>query len=150
MKVLVHQRSSITRYEGTFSSLSAFLLSANPQKTVEEQSENVGEGSLFRGEAEEFSFTYREREGGASVSVCKRDGELTLRRGRSEMHFLLKKESCFSYFVDYGSIEMQAYTERIDVIEKGNSLLLTLVYFAVYSGMAQKNEVRFKIDIKEK
>ena len=40
---------------------------------------------------------------------------------------------------------MEVYTEKLTLTQKDHMLLLTLVYTAVFGGMAQKNEMRFKV-----
>ena len=144
MKVKVLQRSRITRYEGSFPSLSAFLLCPNPSLSDSETAEIRADGALTR-LGDDVSLTYKERESGVRVSVEKRGDTLTVARGGGTLSFTRGARTAFEYRTSYGTLPTEAYTEDITLQEKDNSCLLTLVYTAVFGGMAQKNEMRFKI-----
>ena len=144
MKVSVLQRSAISRYRGEFASLSAFLLSAAPTIEDVEQSDFRGEGELTKN-GEKLCLTYREEESGIRCTLTLEDGTLTLMRGGATLNFMCGKRTTFTYATAYGRIPTEAYTERIELTKRGNAHLLSLTYTAVFSGIAQKNELRFKI-----
>ncbi|MBQ9736730.1 MAG: DUF1934 domain-containing protein [Clostridia bacterium] len=147
MKVSVLQRSAISRYEGAFSSLSAFLLSAAPAISDSEEASFRGEGELSEHEGE-LTLSYREEESGVRAALSLAGDTLTLTRGGAELCFVRGKRTAFTYVTTYGRLPTEAYTERVDCIKKGSAYLITLVYTAVFSGIAQKNELRFKITVK--
>ena len=144
MKAAVLQRSKITRYEGGFASLSAFLLTPSPTLADVETADVRGMGSFTPSE-DGFTLTYREEESGITVAVKKTGDALTVTRGGGVLTFRLGARTDFVYRTLYGTLPTEAYTEEITVQEKGSTRLLTLVYTAVLGGMAQKNEMRFKI-----
>ena len=146
MKAKVLQRSRITRYDGSFSSLSAFLLAPVHTECDVETADVRAEG-VFLNTEEGLSLTYKEEESGVSVKVEKRDDTLTVTRGGAVLSFRLGATTSFVYNTLYGTLPMEAYTEEITLDEKGNARLLTLIYTAVFGGMAQKNEMRFKITL---
>ena len=145
MKAKVLQRSRITRFHGTFSSLSAFLLSPAPVVADTESADVRGEGTLSLSEHGLF-LTYKE-ESGITVSVEKTDNTLTVKRGGATLLFRMGERTAFDYVTAYGMLPMEAYTEELSLQEKGSTRLLTLVYTAVFGGMTQKNEMRFKITV---
>ena len=146
MKAKVLQRSRITRYDGSFSSLSAFLLAPTHTECDVETADARGEG-VFTDSAVGLSLTYKEEESGVTVKVEKTEDTLTVTRGGAVLTFRVGATTSFSYNTLYGVLPMEAYTEEIGVQEKGSTRLLTLVYTAVFGGMAQKNEMRFKITL---
>ena len=144
MKAKVLQRSRITRYDGNFSSLSAFLLCPSPVSTDTETEETCGAGTLLL-EADGMTLTYREEESGVTVTVEQRSNSLTVTRSGAVLTFQVGARTLFDYRTAYGILSTEAYTESVTLKEKGNTRLITLVYTAVFGGMAQKNEMRFKI-----
>lgn len=144
MKIKVLQRSVITRYAGSFSSLSALRLCPTPRIEDTEGSEAVGYGESCFGE-NAFSFTYVEEETKISVAVKKTGDTLTVTRGGAQLCFCLGESTAFSYRTAYGEMPMQVYTETLTLREREGATLVTLVYSAVLGDMAQKNEMRFKI-----
>ena len=144
MKVDVLQRSSILRYEGSYGSLSAFLLSPSPIVADTEMSDLRATGTLTYGN-DMLHLEYREEETGIRVLVEKSGDALTVKRGGALLSFRLGTTTAFTYQTAYGALPMEAYTEKMTLIEKEHMSLLTLVYTAVFGGMAQKNEMRFKI-----
>jgi hypothetical protein len=79
--------------------------------------------------------------------VEKEGDRLTVTRGGGSLVFRAGCHTAFEYRTMYGTLPTEAYTEELSVQEKGNTKLLTLVYIAVLGGMAQKNEMRFKITL---
>ena len=146
MKATVLQRSRITRYDGGFASLSAFLLSPNPTFSDVETADMRGNGDFIPTDGG-FVLTYKEEESGFTVRVEKDGDRLTVTRGGGSLVFLAGGRTAFEYRAVYGTLPTEAYTEELSVQEKGNTKLLTLVYTAVLGGMAQKNEMRFKITL---
>lgn len=144
MKVSVLQRSAISRYAGEYSSLSAFFLSAAPVVSDKEETSFRGTGELTQTEGE-LSLSYREEESGVRCTLSLAHDEMTLTRGATALRFERGKRTAFTYATAYGHFPTEAYTERIEAAQKGNAHLITLVYTAVFSGIAQKNELRFKI-----
>ena len=144
MKAKVLQRSRILRYDGSFSSLSAFLLCPSPSLADSETAELHGKGSLDQS-GEDVRFSYREEESGVSVSVEKNGDTLTVTRGGAVLLFRLGDVTSFTYATAYGKLPTEAYTDTLTLQKKENALLLTLSYIAVFGGMAQRNEMRFKI-----
>ena len=144
MTVKVLQRSRILRYGGSFSSLSAFLMCPSPTLADQESAELRGEGSLTQRDGG-LTLSYREAESGVSVSVEKSENALTVTRGGAVLSFRLGEKTAFTYRTAYGSLPTEAYTDALSVQKKGDTLLLTLSYIAVMGGMAQRNEMRFKI-----
>lgn len=144
MKVSVLQRSAISRYAGEYSSLSAFLLSAAPALSDKEETSFRGTGELSQTEGE-LSLSYREEESGMRCTLSLAHDVLTMTRGGATLRFERGKRTAFTYATAYGHFPTEAYTERIELAKKGNAHLITLVYTAVFSGIAQKNELRFKI-----
>ncbi len=88
-----------------------------------------------------------EEENGIRVSVEKKGDAVTVTRGGSTLAFRRGARTAFDYRTAYGILPTEAYTEDITWQEKGSTRLLTLVYVAVFGGMAQKNEMRFKITV---
>lgn len=146
IKARVLQRSRITRYDGNFSSLSVFLLSSAPKVTDTETADACGEGTFSFAE-HSFSFRYKEEESGITVAVEKTGNSITVNRGGATLLFRMGEVTAFDYRTAYGVLRMEAYTEEVTLKEKGNTYLLTLVYIAAFGGMAQKNEIRFKITL---
>lgn len=144
MKIKVLQRSFITRYAGSFSSLSALRLCPTPRVEDTEGSEAVGCGESRFGE-NTLSFTYVEEETKISVTLKKAGDTLTVTRGGAQLRFCLGESTAFSYRTAYGEMPMEVYTEKLTLQEREGATLLTLIYSAVLGGMAQKNEMRFKI-----
>ena len=144
MKVKVLQRSRILRYDGSFSSLSAFLLCPSPLSSDTETAEVRGAGSLTQN-GDGVTFTYREEESGVTVTVEKNGNSLAVKRGGASLLFRLGEMTAFSYHTLYGTLPTEAYTDALTLQKKGQTLLLTLSYAAVIGGMAQRNEMRFKI-----
>ena len=145
MKAEVLQRSSILRYDGEYGSLSAFRLTAAPTVTDRETSDTRGKGELTFYKEGNLSLSYREEESGLRVTLEKTGDRLTVTRGGAELSFLLGGTTAFSYCTAYGVLPTEAFTEQLTLQKKGATALLTLVYTAVLGGMAQKNELRFKI-----
>ena len=146
MKATVLQRSRITRYDGTFPSLSAFLMSPSPVAIDTETADARGDGA-FTLRSEGFVLTYKEEESHVSVKVEKAGDTLTVTRGGGTLVFRVGARTAFDYRTLYGTLPTEAYTEELSVQEKGSTRLITLIYTAVFGGMAQKNEMRFKIDL---
>ena len=144
MKVKVLQRSRIFRYDGSFSGLSAFLLCPSPQLADSETADIRGEGELTQN-GEDITLTYREEESGVSVAVEKKDETVTVTRGGARLIFRLGEKTAFTYRTAYGDLPTEAYTDAISVQRKGGAILVSLSYVAVFGGMAQRNEMRFKI-----
>lgn len=144
MKANVLQRSRILRYEGEFSDLSAFFLCPSPQVCDSETSEIRAVGTLALAE-DGLTLSYREEESGISVLLQKTGDEITIKRGGAMLVFRVGKKTDFVYRTAYGEIPTEAYTEEITMKGKDNTFLLTLTYTATLGGMAQKNEMRFKI-----
>ncbi len=136
--------SSIVRYEGTYSSLSAFMLSPSPRESDKEDMMSSLQGS-FTGDATAFTLSYRE-ENGTSALLEYREGTLRFCRGGTEAVFIKGKTTSFSHFAGYGSLLHTVYTTRIDVSERQGKYLLTLSYMAHISGMVQKNTMMWKIN----
>lgn len=146
MKASVLQRSRITRYGGSFPSLSAFLLSPSLTPADVETADVRGSGTFTPSDGG-FALNYREEESGISVTVTKSGDTLTVTRAGGTLTFRIGARTAFEYRTLYGSLPTEAYTEEISVQEKGSTRLLTLIYTAVFGGMAQKNEMRFKITL---
>ncbi|MBE6656154.1 MAG: DUF1934 domain-containing protein [Ruminococcaceae bacterium] len=146
MKAKVLQRSKITRYDGSFPSLSAFLLCPQPTALDEETADVRGEGA-FTVTGEDVSLFYKEAESGFSVIVAKMGDAVTVTRGGSVLVFRCGARTAFDYRTAYGILPTEAYTEDVTLQRKGSTYLFTLIYIAVFGGMAQKNELRFKITV---
>lgn len=145
MKAEVLQRSLILRYDGEYGSLSALRLSASPTVVDRETNDLRGVGEVvFRG-SEDLTLAYGEEESGIRVTLEKAGDRLTVTRGGTELRFELGSATAFSYRTAYGTLPTEAFTEQLTLQKKGTTALLTLVYTAVLGGMAQKNELRFKI-----
>ena len=144
MKAEILQRSSILRYDGSFTSLSAFLLCPSHTTADTESGEIRAHGTLTRTE-EALLLEYREEESGIRVCVRQEGDSLTVTRAGACLSFRAGEQTSFVYKTAYGALPMEAYTQKITLTEKGRTLLLTLIYTAVFGGMAQKNEMRFKI-----
>ncbi len=145
MKAEVLQRSLILRYLGEYGSLSAFRLSASPTVADRETSDLRGVGEVAFGEDGDLTLSYREEESGIRVALEKTGDRLTVTRGGAALCFVLGSATAFSYRTAYGELPTEALTEQLSLQKKGKTALLTLVYTAVLGGMAQKNELRFKI-----
>ena len=145
MKAEVLQRSLILRYEGEYTNLSALRLSSNLRVADHEAGDVRGHGEVaFLGE-NDLSLSYREEESGMTVSLKKEGERMEIHRGGAVHTFCLGGMTSFVYRTAYGSLPTEAITEELSLQRKGKSALLTLVYTAVLAGMAQKNELRFKI-----
>ena len=144
MKVKVLQRSKITRYDGGFPSLSAFLLCPSPKAADTEAAEVRGEGTLLWKDGG-MTLTYKEEESGVTVTVEQTRDTLKVTRGGAVLDFKTGARTLFDYRTAYGVLSTEADTESVTLKEMGSTRLLTLVYTAVFGGMAQKNEMRFKI-----
>ena len=141
MKVKYH--SAITRYEGSFSSLSAFLLCPAPRESDSESMQCSANGTLCE-EKDGFTLSYRE-EDGTPVRVEYKAGELKFSRGLTQSLFSLGKTTVFSHHMGYGSLECAAYTTRLETVKRDGKTLLMLTYIALLSGMAQKNTMMWKL-----
>lgn len=117
-----------------------------PTPSDVEMADVRGDGHLTS-ENHTFSFSYREEESGVAVQVENKENGLTVTRGGAVLAFRLGECTAFPYRTAYGTLPMEAYTEEISLQERGSTRLLTLVYIAVFGGMAQKNEMRFKITL---
>lgn len=146
MKATVLQRSRITRYDGTFSSLSAFLMSPSPVPTDTETADVRGDGAITL-QNDDFVLTYKEEESRVTVKVEKAGDTLTITRGGCLLTFRVGARTAFEYRTPYGTLPTEAYTEELLMQEKVSTRLVTLIYTAVFGGMAQKNEMRFKITL---
>ena len=144
MKVKVLQRSRILRYDGSFSGLSAFLLCPSPVLADSETADIRGDGEMTQAGAD-ITLTYREEESGASVTVEKKGDTLTVMRGGARLVFRLGEKTAFTYRTAYGELPTEAYTDALTLQKKGSAMLICLSYVAVFGGMAQRNEMRFKI-----
>lgn len=145
MKAEILQRSLISRYEGEYPSFSAFLLTPAPSLADRESTDARGVGEVSFGKGEDLSFSYRETESGIAVAVKKEGKTLHITRGGGVLRFVYGERTEFIYRTSYGALPTEAYCEEISLQKKGHLLLLTLVYTAVFGGMAQKNEMRFKV-----
>ena len=141
MKVKYH--SAITRYEGRFPSLSAFLLCPAPHESDGESLQCSASGTLQE-EKDGFVLSYREEEG-TPVRVEYRAGELKFARGLTQSLFSLGKTTVFSHHTGYGSLECTAYTTKLETVKRDGKTLLMLNYIAFISGMAQKNTMMWKL-----
>ena len=145
MKTEVLQRSLILRYDGEYGSLSAFRLAPAPRVADRESGDIRGTGDIVLQGADDLTLSYKEEESGITVTVKKAGDRLTVTRGGAELFFVLGSVTSFSYRTAYGVLPTEAFTEQLSLQRKGKTALLTLVYTAVLGGMAQKNELRFKI-----
>lgn len=145
MKADVLQRSLILRYAGEYKSLSVLRLSGALMEADRETSDARGKGEVTFSESGDVNLSYREAESGVTVSLKKEGDRLEIRRAGAELVFLRGEATSFLYRTAYGTLPTEAITEEISLIKKEHSALLTLVYTAVLGGMAQKNEMRFKI-----
>lgn len=147
MKITVVQNTSIIRYDGTYSTFPSFFMAPTHTELDREQvsARGTGEGSLTE---DGVTVTYTEEANGARVSVALsfKDGELTVRRGGSEMRFVRGATTRFSYSVGYGYLPMVVYTEALSRQDKGEAHLITLAYLSITDGMASRTEIRFKIN----
>lgn len=145
MKAEVLQRSLILRYEGEYASLSSFRLAGNPCVADRETSDERGRGEVvFHGE-NDLTLTYREESSGITMSLKKTGEQVEIRRGGAELSFCVGRVSSFTYRTAYGNIPTEAIAEAVTLQKRGGSALLTITYTAVFAGMAQENELRFKI-----
>ena len=147
MKIRVKQSSLIERYEGTYPTLSAFMLRATPLPADSERVEEEGRGELLS--ASPLSLSYRTEEG-RPVSLFYEGERLTVKRGLSEMIFQKGETTVFPYRTEYGTLEIKACTDGITLKEKEGAFLLTLSYYALLGDMMQKNTLRFLITKEEK
>ena len=145
MKADVLQRSVIHRYAGAYPSLSALRLAGSLTEEDRETSDARGRGEVTFSDAGDVALSYREAESGMTVSLKKEGERLEIRRGGAVLVFLRGEATSFVYRTAYGSLPTEAITEELLLIKKEHSALLILVYTAVLGGMAQKNEMRFKI-----
>ena len=139
----VHYTSTITRYEGKYPSLSAFLMSPSPK---ESDSENVlfHADGVFKGDKSAFTLSYQEEDATPSRLVFSGD-TLVFVRGKTEARFEKSKTTAFAYVSAIGALAATAYTVRLDVLEMAGKLLLTVEYFMHISDMVQKNTMRWKL-----
>ena len=140
MKILVRHSSKIERYEGEFSSLSAFFLSAHSSVSDTERLEEMGRGEMAV--MCPFTVSYRTEEGRPST-LSLADDCLSFRRGLSEMTFEKGSVTSFVYRTGYGEIETEVFTDALSLKEKDGKWLLSLSYYALMGGMVQKNSMRF-------
>lgn len=145
MKADVLQRSTILRYAGEYQSLSALRLSGALVVADREASDARGKGDVTFSDTGDVTLSYREAESGMTLSLKKEGDRLEIRRGGAVLVFLRGETTAFLYRTAYGTLPTEAITEEISLLKKEHSALLTLVYTAVLGGMAQKNEMRFKI-----
>lgn len=103
-----------------------------------------GEGTLLWKDGG-MTLTYKEEESGVTVTVEQTRDTLKVTRGGAVLDFKTGARTLFDYRTAYGVLSTEAYTESVTLKEMGSTRLLTLVYTAVFGGMAQKNEMRFKI-----
>ncbi len=141
MKVKFH--SAILRYEGSYASLSAFMLSPAPKESDKESMQLSAEGTL-KTDGDALSLSYRE-EDGTPVSLDYTDGSLKLQRGMTKALFTRGKSTSFSHFTGYGALENTVYTLRLDTASREGKRLVTLTYLAFISGMVQKNTMMWKL-----
>lgn len=142
MRITYH--SSITRYAGEYPSLSAFLLSPAPSESDSESFSFSTEGRLV-GKEEAFTLSYREQDGTAVTLVLREDGALLLRRGTTEASFSVKAVSSFLHKAELLELSITAYTVEISCKRRGESRLVTLVYYSHFSNIVQKNTMRWKL-----
>lgn len=131
------------RYEGEFSTLSAFRLSPAVKEADRETTEARGTGEATFTE-DGVTLAYREEEG-VSVSVVLAGDTLAVTRGGAVLRFVRGSMTKFVYRTAYGELPTEAYCEELSLQRKGCAALLSLSYVAVLGGMAQKNSIRFKI-----
>lgn len=140
MKITYH--SSITRFEGSYPSLSAFLLTPLPQEADKESMQLCAEGAVSF-QADGCTASYRE-EDGTAVRLSLQNGTFTFVRGATRAVFPQTGMTSFSHQTGYGALTVDAYTLRLDLQEKNGSYLLTLSYLAHIGGMVQKNTMKWK------
>ena len=132
--------SQIERYEGDFSSLSAFLLAAKPQVADVERMEEQGVGELLT--SAPFEATYRTEEGHPS-SLSLTENVLLFRRGFSEMSFEKGGVTRFTYRTGYGELDTEVFTDLLSLTEREGKWLLSLAYYARMGDVVQRNTMRF-------
>ncbi len=135
--------SSITRYEGSYPSLSVFLMSPCPKESDSESFHAQAEGD-FKGDKAAFTVAYKEEDGVQAKLVYEGD-TLIFTRGATKASFKLSKSTSFSYVSELGSMPVSAYTERLDLKEKAGKLLLSLTYYMHVSDIVQKNVMKWKL-----
>ncbi|MBO7170067.1 MAG: DUF1934 domain-containing protein [Clostridia bacterium] len=147
MKITVKHMSQIERYEGGFSALSTFLLSAKPQVADVERLEEQGTGELTA--TSPFEVAYRTEEGHPS-SICLTENTLFFRRGLSEMRFEKGNVTHFAYRTGYGEWDTEVFTDALSLTEREGKWLLSLSYYARMGDVVQKNTMRFIFTPKNK
>lgn len=115
----------------------------NPKESDSESFLAKAEG-VFTGSKEAFSLVYEEQDG-TKASLTYEHGTLVFTRGATKASFVLSKCTSFSYVSELGSMSVSAYTERLDVKEKGEKLLLSLTYYMHASDLIQKNVMKWKL-----
>lgn len=139
----VQHTSGITRYEGSYPSLSAFLMCPCPKESDSESFLSRAEGR-FEGNANAFSLTYKE-EDGVLASLDYNGKELHFVRGGTRAVFIPSKTTSFSHITELGAMKAEAYTTRLDVKEKDGKILLSVSYFMHISDIIQKNTMKWKL-----
>ena len=139
MNVKFH--STIVRYDGSFQTLSAFLLAGKANAADTETMQFSADGSL---DADAFALRYKEEDGTEACLRYDRNGTLFFRRGLTNAVFTLGKTTSFSHQTAYGVLPTEAYTTRLELMEKNGSYLLALTYFAHICGMVQENTMKWK------
>ena len=140
MKITYH--SSIIRFEGSYPSLSAFLLTPMPEESDKESMQLSAEGKFFVA-PDSFSASYQE-EDGTNVRLSLEKGTLSFSRGATHAVFPSSGSASFLHRTEYGALTVDTYTLRLELQEKNGSFLLTLTYLAYIGGMVQKNMMKWK------
>ena len=138
----IQYSSSIVRYEGDFSSLSAFLMCPTPKESDRESFLCRAEGD-FKGDKDSFTLCYKEEDTSATLSYNGK--ELIFKRGGTASRFTEGSVTSFAHVTDIGALPIDAYTLRLDLKEREGKLLLTLSAYMYISGMIQKTTMKWKL-----
>ncbi len=139
----IQYTSSIVRYAGDFSALSAFLMCPSPKESDSESFVARAEGA-FSGDKRAFSLSYKEEDGSAA-KLSYNGEQLSFQRGATASYFKQGSVTAFSHMTEMGVLPISAYTTRLDVLERDGMLLLTLSAYMHISGMVQKTTMKWKI-----
>jgi len=119
-------------------------MSPLPEQSDTETMQISAKGT-FSGDENAFSLAYTEEDGTHVSLHYDAEGGLEFRRGVTNTTFVRGKTTVFSHWTGYGMLEIEAYTTRLDLMEKNGSYLLTLTYFSHISDMVQQNTMKWKL-----
>lgn len=141
MQTKLTQHSHIQRFSGEFSSLAAFFLCPSA-KEADSEDIRITAACHLDETAPHLSLAFEETEG-VDVSLTLSESTLTITRCGQCMTFSEGRTMLFDMATTAGLLRTEAYTEKLLLQKRGTSCMLTLCYYACFSGVVQKNTLRF-------